>query len=393
MSKSSEKPKATSHFSKFLKGLGNFALSFLLPWFIGLICWYFLSTIFHFDRLNEVWFLAIYGFIVLTVSLLASMLIIQAIDWSKQLANMPPKTKGGRIIRIVLTGIVIPLALSMAANLIPVLDEQTLLTLLLNRMKYGTGYPSISKIGDVTIASGNETKVEGIRLLQTLHSPESLDELFRIFVDDHESINDYDVYISLSEAIASFPESRDRLLEIFFKNQKEIPSGATQNLYKRHFLQSFENLRSEIKKNIPDSQKQDEQLLLIDAIEIELKFTLLDIENEKYISQERDPTLDFILDTFLQMKINEDEKELYYLARNVSVDPTYASGTRVRAIALWAKLGTENDFKQIGLLLDSEDEQIRKAALEAITCIQIKKQGDQAYYPSGYMDKCILEFK
>ena len=203
-------------------------------------------------------------------------------------------------IRIVLTGIVIPLALSMAANLIPVLGEQTLLTLLLNRMKYGTEYPPISKIGDVTITSGNETKVEGIRLLQTFHSPESLDELFRIFVDDHQSINNYDVYISLSEAIASFPESRDRLLEIFFKNQREIPSGATQNLYNRHFLQSFENLRSEIKKNIPDPQKQDEQLLLIDEIEIELKSTLLDIENEKYISQEGDPTLDFVLDTFLQ---------------------------------------------------------------------------------------------
>ena len=55
-------------------------------------------------------------------------------------------------------------------------------------------------------------------------------------------------------------------------------------------------------------------------------------------------------------------------------------------------MGTENDFEQIVLLLDSEDDQIRKAALEAITCIQIKKQGDQAYYPSGYKDKCILEF-
>jgi len=93
------------------------------------------------------------------------------------------------------------------------------------------------------------------------------------------------------------------------------------------------------------------------------------------------------------MKINEAGNELHHLVRNVSVDPSYASSTRVRAIALWAKLGTENDFEQIGLLLDSEDEQLRKAALETISCIQIKKQGDQTYYPSGYKDKCILEFK
>lgn len=382
MPKSNENPKTDDALTKTLKEIGNFLLLVSFPWFIGLSCWYFISTIFRLYKLNAIIFYGIFVVVVPVISLLTNMLIVQAIEWSKQPAGEPskrPDSKGKRLVKIIITGVLIPIVLSVAANLIPVSGEQTLLTILLNRMKYGTEYPFISKIGDTTIASGIETKIQGVQTLQTIHSSKSLDELFRVFIDDHQSINDYDVYDSLSRAIASFPESRDRLLEMFFKSDEfksDIPRGVTPNLYDRYFSQAFNNLRSEIKKNIIDPQKRDEQLLIIDDIELQLKSTLLGIENEKYIPEGGDPTLDFVLDTFLQMKIERDDQEIYFLARNIAVDPTYASGTRIRAIALWAKLGTANDFEQIVLLLDNNDEQIRKAALAAIAFIHMKTQNN-----------------
>jgi hypothetical protein len=199
-----------------------------------------------------------------------------------------------------------------------------------------------------------------------------LDELFRIFVEDHQPINDYDVYSALSSAMASFPESRNRLLEMFFQSDEfksNLPRGVTPGLYDRYFSQAFSNLRDEINKNILDTQKRDEQLYAIDNIEIQLKTTLSEMENQKYIPEGGDLTLDFILDTFLKMKIARNDKEIYFLARNIAVDPTYAVGTRLKAIDLWAKLGTANDFEQLVLLLDNDDEQIRQAALRAIATI------------------------
>jgi hypothetical protein len=159
---------------------------------------------------------------------------------------------------------------------------------------------------------------------------------------------------------------------MFFKSdafKSDIPRGVTPNLYSRYFLQGFKNLRDEINKNVLDPAKRDEQLYAIDDIELQLKTTLLNLENQKYIPEGGDPTLDFVLDTFIQMKIEKDDKEVYFLARNVAVDPTYAIGTRVRAIELWAKLGTANDFDQIVMLLDNDNDQIRQAALKAISTI------------------------
>lgn len=363
-----------------VKEIGYLLLLFCLPMFIGTSVWYFLSTIFGFYNLNPIVFYALFSIIVPVTAFLANLLIIRVIEWSKQPvgeASKHPETKGKRIIKVIVTGIIIPIALSVVAELIPVSDEKTVLTILLNRMKYGMEYPFISKIGDTVIASGTETKIEGVRTLETIHSTKSLDELFRIFVDDHQSINNYDFYYALSTSMASFPESRDRLLEMFVQSDEfksDIPRGITPNLFDRYFSQAFKNLRDEISKNILDPQKRDEQLLAIDEIELLLKTTLLNLENQKYLPEGGDPTLDFVLDTLYQMDINKDDKEVYFLARNVAVDPTYAIGTRVKAIRLWANLGTTNDFEQIVTLLDSDDEQIRQAALQAIATIHIKSK-------------------
>lgn len=379
MPSSNENPKPDDDkFSKITKDFWSFFLQVSLPFFIALSCWYFISSIFRLYRLNAIWFYAIFAIVVPGISFLTNLMIVQVIEWSKQPADKPSKrieSKGRRTAKIILTGVIIPIVLSVLANMIPVSNEQTILTILLNKMKYGTEYPFISKIGDVSIASGTDTKVQGISTLNTIHSTKSLDELFRIFIEDHQALNDYEVYSSLSSAMASFPESRDRLLEMFFKSDEfksDIPRGITPGLYDRYFSKAFGGLRDEITKNILDEQKRNEQLLVVDGMQLQIKTALSDIESQKIIPEGSDPTLDFVLDTFLQMQIAKDDSEIYFLARNIAVDPTYAVGTRIKAIKLWAKLGTTGDFEQIILLLDSEDEQIRQAALQAISTIHQK---------------------
>jgi len=380
----SENPKDENRWSKFWKDVGSFLLLVSLPWFIGLSCWYFLSSMFRFYKLNGFLFYGVFVLIVSVVSLLSNMLIVQTIEWSKEPVGKSIKvaeTKGKRIIKIVLTGVLVPIILSVAANLIPVSNDQTFVTILLNRMKYGTEYPFISKIGDVSIASGTDTKVLGISTLNTIHSTKSLDELFRIFVEDHQALNDYEVYSSLSRAMASFPESRDRLLEMFFQSDEfksNLPRGITPGLYNRYFSQAFGGLRDEITKNVLDEKNRNEQLLLVEGMELQIKTSLTDMENQKVIPEGSDPTLDFVLDTFLKMQIAKDDSEIYFLARNIAVDPTYAVGTRIKAIDLWAKLGNTGDFEKIILFLDSDDEQIRQAALQAIATIHEHTQNQNA---------------
>lgn len=284
-----EKPKKSDKFSELWKEIGNFILLYSIPFFIAMSTWFFISTIFRLYRLNIFLVYGIFAIVIPGMTILGNMLIVRVIELSKEPADKStiPATKGKVFMKTFL-GVIFTLVLTVVTAWVPINGEQTLLNMLLNRMIYGSEYPFISKIGDVTISSGTDAKIQGVNTLKTIHSTKSLDELFRVFVDDHQSINNYDVYDSLSKAMASFPESRDRLLEMFFKSDEfksNLPRGVTPNIYDRYFSQAFKNLRDEINKNILDPQKRDEQLFAIDDVELQLKTTLLNLENQKYIPE------------------------------------------------------------------------------------------------------------
>lgn len=381
-----EEPKSHRETSAKLKHIlryfGSLLIEFTIPVFVGFIGWYLLADVLALWRLNRFLILLIFLTVVPGISLVANIALRAFIDWSKQTFKQDqrkPGTKGGRLLKTIIAGIIIPIVLSIAANLIPVSkDEDTFLTLALRRMMFSDDYPFIPTIGEVIItANSNETKLEGLKTLDIIHTDLVLDEFFKIFDKDRSSLKDYDIYEEMRDGIASYDvEARDRLLQLFFQSDEfagETPRGLSPNLYEKFFEQSFNRFREEIENNVLDPQTRNHQLLLLDQVEVEMRSVLSEIERDKIFGEGGDPTLDFVLDTFIAMKRIEDDTELYFLAKNVAIDHTYATGTRARAILLLAKLGDRDDFPLLVSVLESnEDEILKQAALKGIGIIHKK---------------------
>lgn len=371
----------------FLSDVIYIILEFTIPFSIALGIWYFIIDYFKFWKLSDYIVTVIFLTLVPILSLAINMGLKSFVAMWKKIdtgeKQKSKKTKGKKILRIVLTGIIIPLVLSFAANLIPVSHDDTFLTILLHNMMFKDEYPFLKDIGDSVIeADDYDTKYGGIRTLTTIGSDGSLDEIFRIYDENYLTLNDYALYNTLTSGIASYEysKSRDRLFEIFYQSDgftSSVPRGATSGLHERFLEQPFVELRDEISRSTLDLTVKSEQLLLLDEFEFQLRTLLLGIENQENSTVEGDPSIDFVLDTFLAMKtLDKNDNELYFLARNIAVDPIYALGTRLKAIALVSKLGTANDFPFFVNLLSNDDERIQQAALDAISEIHIKTLKD-----------------
>jgi HEAT repeat protein len=87
-----------------------------------------------------------------------------------------------------------------------------------------------------------------------------------------------------------------------------------------------------------------------------------------------DPSLNFVLDTFIEMNLREDN-EIYSLAKTIASDSTYAEATRSAAIRLFASLGSRADFELLTSYLDSDSESVKASALEGIEILHRKITG------------------
>lgn len=104
------------------------------------------------------------------------------------------------------------------------------------------------------------------------------------------------------------------------------------------------------------------------------------IESDTSLTIKENPTLDFALDMFLSMDLDTNSN-VYSLAKGVTVDPTYALGTRVLALQVVAKFGTKADFPFLYDFLSSSDETLQEAGIKAIQGLHKKLTGDLENFP------------
>jgi len=343
----------------------KFLLIDLISVIFGIKIWYIICKRYHIY--NIYYSIGVYIVIVAILNAILSYFVYYIYEKNNKL-------KIYEYIKYISKIIFLPLTIGIIANMIPVNNEQTYLTILIDYIKYGKEYPFIAKIGDIAVAPSysTEVKYESISTLKVIHSRKSLEQLFRILNSD--IIKNYSIYKALIDAIASYPNSKKQLLEIYFQSdtyKNKISFYTPPNLYNMYFGQSFNNIRDELRKNIADPNILSEQLIKIDKIETDLRILLKEIEN-KYIPPVDNPALEVVLDTFIKMEDVYNYDEIYALAQNIAFNTTYPTNTRVKAINLLAKYGKSKDIYLLSKLLNVDNDKILVATLKAIAYIHQK---------------------
>ncbi|MFC2063568.1 hypothetical protein ACFLXB_00530 [Chloroflexota bacterium] len=389
--KKSEKKLQTS-----LKSILNFVLLSAIPTILSLFLWYLGVGLFKLWKFDFNLFLVAYGITILVFALLFSFVMVNIPEWVGFIEDKPKKKKsiprGQKILRIIISGLIIPILFSLIATLVPVQGEETAATLFYRSIKSQPEYLFIEKIGDSVINSHSiDTKVAGINTLKSIHTEEAMEQLIRILDSTGCRFEEWtapDYYLfsdSIGEAFASFGlEAIDPLLVIFNRCDDLItgnPSEMMSDIFSIYFEKSFDGLVEQLNddESLSSSEKED-FLKKLNTIELQLTMDLLDLERETSLAggfNVTETNLDLILETFNQMENLEKVSSIYELSRRIAADLSYGSSTRSKAIILMAKLGSRDDIGILLTYLEDDTEVIKKTALEAIAILNNKIEGIQ----------------
>lgn len=153
----------------------RYLIEIIIPVLIGLFIWYILASTFKFWQYSGTFIALTFVFILVLGSLVVS-LLFRRFTGSKD---------SKQILKIIFSSIFLPFIVSIAANTIPMSDNETILTWTLRQIMGQQEYWYIQNIGDTVIYSNSlEAKLAGINALETIHTEMALIELFRIFEED-----------------------------------------------------------------------------------------------------------------------------------------------------------------------------------------------------------------
>lgn len=371
----SEPAKKTNLLRDWLHVVGREILYGILPLTLGILISVWLVDVFHLVSLGFPTSLIVFIAIVSLITVSFTFLIVIAVDWLEQLEPDRPRLPEKRIrkiTRLFIGIIVVPVVVSVIANLVPVSGGDTLLTLFIKSIQSRNEYPFITKISNGILSSSSmNTKRTGLNTLKTIHCSMCQSELLRILEQDKDSLDDYGYYGDLAAALASYmPKSRGPLLAIFAKydaQRHSVPTGDTgTNLHAKYFEQSMNALKEQLKNQSLDRKKKEEALANLAAIDAKLLSDLSNLEATAPSSENGDPVLRLVLDSFLYTDDLSDDSEIYFLAKRIASDSSYNDETRKTAILLVAKLGSQDDFDNILPFLQDKRETIKGAAMQAI---------------------------
>src|SRR5437899_2198982 len=121
---------------------------------------------------------------------------------SRQLLNRTDP--GSRLVKLVLGGVVIPVAVFATANLVELRNHQTPMTM---AIRFRLARPEVDRpeqLADAVLrAESAASKVQGILALQATGSPESLDQLLRILSDDPAPLKNGSEYLAFARQTAA----------------------------------------------------------------------------------------------------------------------------------------------------------------------------------------------
>jgi hypothetical protein len=281
-----------------------------------------------------------------------------------------------RLVKFALGWVVLPLALFTTAILVNLPSGGTAMNYFILTSQTLEQSALAERIASLVIKTSNpSTKMRGIQALEGFHSAAGLAQLVRVLNEGSESLNDAGVLEALSKAIASYGvQAKAPLLDVFSKVDPSLRSRSSvlgDDLFRRYFAGSFDSLRNEVKGQNLDPAKQDTQIAQVDAAEARLRNSLADMRGQLSKADSGDPRLEFVMRTFLGMKLSEDA-DLLQFAKTVAADSSYAPGLRGNALLLIGKLGGRDDLTVLYTYLQTDNEVIQERALGAITELQAR---------------------
>ena len=282
-----------------------------------------------------------------------------------------------RLVKLILGGLVIPIAAFAAASGLELPGHQTPMaqaSLAIRSTLAGPEVARAAQLGEAVRRAPDPTaRVQGILALQSAGSSEALDQLLRILSDDPTALKNGGEAASLARALASYGvQAKRRLMERF--NQlsptgHERETGPPGELFDRYFSAGFEGLDREIDNRGPDPAVQAKERERLRAAAAELKETLSRLEGDSLADPDGSRLPSFILQTFLQMGLKQDA-ELLAFARRTAADAAWSDTVRGQALLLIAKLGGKDDLDELYGYLGRPSARLQARALQAIAVLQ-----------------------
>jgi len=367
--------------SGFLPSLGLLTFEIILPAVLSGGALWFLFGNFNLWQLNRTLALVLFALALVVISSVLG-IFLDTVTAKKRKGYRKQGVRfgtgeGTRLVKLVLSGILLPLALFTAAVLVKIPVGGTAMDLfILTSQPSGQNTPA-ERIASLAIQADNPSiKATGIQALAGFHSAEGLGQLVRVLNEGGEFLRNAWLFQTLSKAIASYGiQAKASLIDAFKKvdpSSRSKSTGLSEDLYTRCFAGSFESLRSEVKSQNSDPTDQEAQLARVDAAESQLKRNLTDIRAQTLKYASGDPRLDFVLHTFLGMNLSQDATLLQF-AKTVAADASYPASVRGSALLLISKLGGKDEYAVLFSYLQGDNEVLVARALEAIVALEAKK--------------------
>ena len=374
--------------SRFSFGLVGLLFELLLPVCVSASALLVLAGHASYWNLRTPLGLGFFAFLLVVLSLVLSSLLdawtLARRRGREQLLNRTGR--GARTVKLVLGGLVIPMAALAAANLARLPDRRTPMAAAIELSLAQPVSPRATRLADAVLrAQSPGAQVQGIRALQALGSGEALEQLLRILRDDPGALQGGARSRALSRALASFgAQARPALLRLAAEGPHppaarsggsppgqrpaESPSSTTGDLVPCFFATELEELKRDAERIADPAARAAEQARVERASEL-LQATL----------GEADPRLcpgeggveGFALDTLLQMDLKEDGETLA-MARTLAGDAGRPEAARGRALLLMAKLGDKRDLDTLYGRLDDPSPRLQARAMQAIAELQTR---------------------
>ncbi len=364
--------KRSFNFEDFVKDVGLFLLQILAPVAVTGGVLYWLAGAINFWTMERSLAVSVFALLFVLLSLVLTVLLGDVVNRFRK-----KKSPRVRLVTMVIGGLIIPVGIFTAANLLMIAPGETYMARMITVSLNQNVDVSIQQLGSA-IANSNDpyTKIQGIKAIQAIHSSQGLEQLFQILNKDNTATVSWQVANELSKAIASYgAEAKPGLISAFQAHlQTTTGTNVPTDLYNRYFAQSFASLKNEINSQPLDSQTRQSQLQQINGLASQVQTQLNNIQSESLLASGADPVLSFVLNTFLQMNISQDG-DIYALARTTASDLNLPDDVRGEAILLIAKLGSNNDMTLLYQYLQNNSELIKADTLEAITNLTQKQNG------------------
>ncbi len=282
-----------------------------------------------------------------------------------------------RLVKVVLGGLVIPVAAFVAANLVTLGDHTTPMSL---AIEAGTTAPRplpAALVGNaVRRATDPAVKVQGIVTLQAMGSSEALEQLFGILAEDPAALTGRGRVPGALQGARRIRRASHGRARPPLRAGEPGPAPGRRRVppamsFERYFGGGFAGLANDIRTRTIDPAAQAAALARLETAERELELALTGLEPGAPAGTAGPGLPGFVMQTLLQMN-DRPGADLLAFARRTAADTGWSDAVRGEALLLIGKLGGKDELEALYGFLDAPSPLLQARAMQAIAAVQLR---------------------